>query len=62
MFILYVFFHSAFMSSPTKTDGRIPIKWGGRHTRLLPQAKILLTPIKFFFLCWVDYALEGSTL
>ena len=22
---------------------------------------MLLVPIKFFFLCWVDYALEGST-
>ena len=37
------------------------IKWGSRPTRLLPHAKILLIPIKFFFLCWVDYALEGST-
>ena len=25
------------------------------------HAKMLLVPIKFFFLCWVDYALEGST-
>ena len=28
--------------------------------RLLPHAKILLVSIRFF-LCWVDYALEGST-
>ena len=33
----------------------------GKPTRLLPHAKMLLVPIKFFFLCWVDYALEGST-
>ena len=33
---------------------------GGRPTRLLPGAKILLVPISFF-LCWVDYALEGYT-
>ena len=39
----------------------LPIKGGGRPTRLLPHAKMLLIPIKFFFLCWVDYALEGST-
>ena len=25
------------------------------------DAKMLPVPIKFFFLCWVDYALEGST-
>ena len=36
------------------------IKGGGRPTRLLPHAKMLLVPIGFF-LCWVDYALEGST-
>ena len=33
---------------------------GGRPTRFLPHAKILLIPI-IFFLYWVDYALEGST-
>ena len=33
----------------------------GKPIRLLPHAKMLLVPIKFFFLCWVDYALEGST-
>ena len=33
----------------------------GKPTRLLPHAKMLLVPIKFLFLCWVDYALEGST-
>ena len=38
----------------------IAIKWGGRPTRRLPHAKILLVPISFF-LRWVDYALEGST-
>ena len=39
----------------------IVIKGGGRPTRLLPHAKMLLIPIKFFFsLCWIDYALEGS--
>ena len=32
----------------------------GRPTRLLPHAKMLLVFISFF-LCWVDYALEGST-
>ena len=37
------------------------IKGDGKPTRLLPHAKMLLVPIKFFFLCWVDYALEGST-
>ena len=37
------------------------IKGGGRRTRLLPHAKMLLISIKFFFLCWVDYALEGCT-
>ena len=36
------------------------IKGGGRPTRLLPHAKMLLVPISFF-LRWVDYALEGST-
>ena len=38
----------------------IAIKGGGRPTRLLLYAKMLLVPISFF-LCWVDYALEGST-
>ena len=38
----------------------IAIKGGGRPTRRLPHAKMLLVPINFF-LCWVDYALEGST-
>ena len=33
----------------------------GKPTRLLPHAKMVLVPIKFFFLSWVDYALEGST-
>ena len=37
----------------------ILIKGGGRPTRRLPHAKMLLVPISFF-LCWVDYALEGS--
>ena len=32
----------------------------GRPTWLLPHAKMLLVPTSFF-LCWVDYALEGST-
>ena len=32
----------------------------GRSSRLLPHAKMLLVPTSFF-LCWVDYALEGST-
>ena len=39
----------------------LAIKAGGKATRLLPHAKMLLVPIKFFCLCWVDYALEGST-
>ena len=39
----------------------VAIKGGGRPTRRLPHAKMLLIPIKFFFLCWVDYALDGST-
>jgi len=38
----------------------IAIKGIGRHSLLLPHAKMLLVPISFF-LCWVDYALEGST-
>ena len=38
----------------------IAIKGGGRPTRRLPHAKMLLLPISFF-LCWVDCALEGST-
>ena len=35
-------------------------KGGGRFTRLLPHAKMLLVSTSVF-LCWVDYALEGST-
>ena len=35
-------------------------KYYGRPTRRLPHAKMLLVTIRFF-LCWVDYALEGST-
>ena len=42
-------------------DQNIAIKGGGRPTRFLPHAKMLLIPIKFCSLCWVDYALEGST-
>ena len=38
----------------------IAIKGGGRPTRRLPHAKMLLVPISFF-LCWVNYALKGST-
>ena len=40
----------------------IAIKEGGRPTRRLPHAKMLLVPISFI-LCWIDYALEseGST-
>ena len=38
----------------------IGLKGGGRPTRSLLHAKMLLVPISFF-LCWVDYALEGST-
>ena len=38
----------------------IAIKGGGRPTRLLLYAKMLLVPISFFF-CGVDYSLEGST-
>ena len=38
----------------------IAIKGGGRPTRLLLYAKMLLVPISFF-LCGVDYSLEGST-
>ena len=38
----------------------IAIKEGGRPTRRLPHAKMLPVPISFF-LCSVDYALEGST-
>ena len=37
----------------------IAIKGGGRPARLLSHAKMLLVPS--FFLCWLDYALEGST-
>ena len=37
----------------------IAIKVGGRPTRLLLYAKMLLVPISFF-LCGVDYFLEGS--
>ena len=35
------------------------IKGDGNPTRLLPHAKMLLVPIKFF-VCWADYALEGA--
>ena len=38
----------------------IAIKGGGKPTRRLPHAKMLLVPIRFF-LCRVDYALESST-
>ena len=38
----------------------IAIKGGGRPTRRLPHAKMLLVPISFF-LWWVDYAMQGST-
>ena len=38
----------------------LAIKGSGRPTRLLPHTKMLLVPISFI-LCWVDYALEGST-
>ena len=38
----------------------IAIKGGGRSTQRLPHAKMLLVPITFV-LCWVNYALEGST-
>ena len=38
----------------------VAMKGGGRPTRLLPYAKMLLAPITFFPFCWVDYALEGS--
>ena len=38
----------------------IGIKGGGRPTQHLPHPKMLLVPISFF-LCWVDYASEGST-
>ena len=38
----------------------VATKGGSRSTRLLPHAKMLLVLISFF-LCWVDYALEGST-
>ena len=44
----------------TSTKRSVAIKKGGRPTRLLPHAKMSLVPISFF-LCWVDYALEGST-
>ena len=41
---------------------KITIKVGGRPTQLLPHAKMLLAySNKVFFLCWVDYALEGYT-
>ena len=53
---------SAALRSPTgiAPSGNYSIKGGGRPTRLLPHAKMLLVPISFF-LRWVDYALEGST-
>ena len=47
------------------SDFRLPtsvaIKGGGRPTRLLPYAKMLLVSITFFSFCWVDCAIEGST-
>ena len=57
---------SAALRSPTGITplGIYPVfiakKGGSRPTRRLPQAKMLLVPIRFF-LCWLDYALEGST-
>ena len=53
---------SAAFQSPAgiAPSGIYSIKSGGRPTQLLPHAKMLLVPISFF-LCWVDYALEGST-
>ena len=57
---------SAALRSPTGITplGIYPVfiakKGGSRPTRRLPHAKMLLAPISFF-LCWVDYALEGST-
>ena len=41
-------------------NNELAIKGVGSPTRLLPHAKMLLIPINFFFLCWVDYALESS--
>ena len=48
--------------SPESLDVNEPQQKGlvERPTRLLPHANMLLVPISFF-LCWVDYALEGST-
>ena len=40
--------------------GWAAIKGGGRPTRFLPHAKMLLVPIHFFR-CWIHYAPEGST-
>ena len=57
---------SAALRSPTGITplGIYPVfiakKGGSRPTRRLPHAKMLLAPISFF-LCWLDYALEGST-
>ena len=57
---------SAALRSPTGITplGIYPVfiakKGGSRPTRRLPHAKMLLVPIRFF-LCWLDYALEGST-
>ena len=57
---------SAALRSPTGITplGIYPVfiatKGARRPTRHLPHAKMLLVPISFF-LCWVDYALEGST-
>ena len=33
----------------------------GKPTRLLPSCQNAARSNKVFFLCWVDYALEGST-
>ena len=58
--------YQSFFGSPTGITplGIYPVfiakKGGSRPTRRLPHAKMLLVPIRFF-LCWLDYALEGST-
>ena len=53
------------LRSQLTSDFRLPtsvaIKGGGRPTRLLPYAKMLLVSITFFSFCWVDCAIEGST-
>ena len=53
---------SAALRSPTGITPSvfIAIKGGGRPTRLLLHAKMLLIPINFS-LCGVDYSLEGSS-